>query len=135
MTLVKWIEFRVIGDGRGDLVALEGNKNIPFVIKRVYFLKNMKSDHPRGFHAHKKLKQIMICLAGTCQMLLDNGRSKESIQLNSFSKGLVIENMIWHEMHDFSEDCILMILADEFYDEQDYIRDYQEFISLVQLEV
>lgn len=127
MTLVKWVEFKVMGDGRGDLVSLEGSKNIPFDIKRVYFLKNMKRDHPRGFHAHKKLKQVLICLAGSCRMVLDNGHVREAVLLNSFNKGIIIENMIWREMHDFSEDCIIMVLADEHYFEADYIRNYDEY--------
>lgn len=134
MKLGKWIDFKINSDGRGDLVALEGNGNIPFEIKRVYFLKNTKSDHPRGFHAHRKLNQVAICLSGSLVMVLDNGHERESVTMNSFSQGLLIGNMIWREMHSFSEDCVLMVLADQLYSEEDYIRDYNAFLDVSKIE-
>lgn len=129
MTLVKWVDFDVRGDGRGDLVALESFRNIPFEIKRVYYLKNTQCDQPRGFHAHKNLNQIAICLSGSLTMTLDDGNQRESVVMESSNKGLIIGNMIWREMHNFSNDCVLMVLADQYYDESDYIRDYQIFLS------
>ena len=117
-------------DGRGLLVSLESKKNVPFDIKRVYFLTHLKSDHPRGFHAHKKLKQLMVCVSGSCDLILDDGKSRETFKLDSPTQGVLVENFIWREMHNFSENCVLMVLADEYYDENDYIRDYEQFKRL-----
>ena len=128
---IKIIDFKVLGDERGSLVSLEQNKNIPFEIKRVYYIFGTDVKARRGFHAHKKLKQIAICVNGSCEFLLDDGESKENVLLDSPHKGLVIEDMIWREMYDFSKDCVLMVLADDYYDESDYIRDYDEFLKEV----
>jgi len=127
----KAIEFNVLGDDRGSLISLEQNKNIPFDIKRVYYIYGTKENVRRGFHSHKKLKQIAVCVNGSCKFLLDDGKEKKNILLDSPNKGLLIEDMIWREIYDFSNDCVLMVLADEFYDEDDYIRDYQKFIDKV----
>lgn len=86
------------------------------------------SDVRRGYHAHKKLTQIAIPVKGSCKFLLDDGKSVEHVTLDSPSVGLIIEPMIWHEMYDYSSDCVLMVLADDFYDESDYIRNYADFI-------
>lgn len=124
---VELIDFRVIGDERGSLVALEGNRNIPFEIKRVYYIFGTKQGDRRGFHAHKKLIQVAVCINGSCKMLLDNGKDNQIVILEKPQKGLVIREMIWHEMYDFSEDCVLMVLASDYYDETDYIRNFVEF--------
>jgi len=123
------INFEIKGDERGSLISLEENKNIPFDIKRVYYIFGTKIGVRRGFHAHKKLKQLLVCVSGSCKILLDDGKSKEEISLDNPSKGLLIESMIWREMFDFSPDCVLMVLANEVYDENDYLRDYQQFLS------
>lgn len=127
MNLIHWIDFPKIGDDRGNLVALEGNKNIPFSIKRVYYLFDLQSDIPRGFHAHKELVQVAVCVKGRCDILMDNGKSKEVVTLDSPDKGLLIDVMQWHEMQDFSDDCVLLVLASDHYNENDYIRSYDEF--------
>jgi dTDP-4-dehydrorhamnose 3,5-epimerase-like enzyme len=124
--LAEWINLQRISDERGGLVIAEAQKNIPFVIKRVYCLYDL-NDKPRGFHAHKKLQQVMVCLAGSCEVMLDNGRTRETIQLTKASEGLFITDMCWHEMKNYSRDCILMVLASDYYDEADYIRDYDIF--------
>ncbi|MFH4571312.1 FdtA/QdtA family cupin domain-containing protein [Vibrio diabolicus] len=129
--LIRRIDFPVIGDERGSLIALEANKLIPFDIKRVYYLFGMQPDLPRGFHAHKALVQVAICLKGSCDILMDNGQDKEIVKLNSPSQGLVIDVMQWHEMSNFSEDCVLLVLASDVYDESDYIRDYSDFLREV----
>lgn len=131
MNLINLIEFDVIGDERGSLVVLEGNKNIPFDIKRIYYLYGMKNDLPRGFHAHKNLLQVAVCISGSCKILMDNGVNKEIVELNSPRCGLLIDKMQWHEMFDFTDECVLMVIASDYYDESDYIRDYQEFIENV----
>ena len=125
------INFKSLGDERGLLISLEQNRNIPFEIKRIYYIFKTKRDVIRGYHAHKNLKQVAVCISGTCKFLLDNGKKKINVLLDSPSKGLLIDEMIWHEMYDFSEDCVLMVLADDFYDESDYIRDYNDFLKMV----
>lgn len=131
MSLVKLIDFPSLGDERGALVAIEGNKNIPFDIKRVYYIFGTQKDIARGFHAHKELNQVAVCITGKCRMLLDNGNTKENVWMDSATKGVLIEDMVWHEMHDFSDDCVLLVLASDIYDESDYIRNYQAFIKAV----
>ena len=129
MSLIQWIELPNLGDQRGGLVVAETCKNIPFDLKRLYYIFDAKPDVPRGFHAHKELHQIAFCIKGKCKMLMDNGFAKEEVWLDQPNKGLQIPPMIWHEMHDFSEDCVLLVLASEHYDELDYIRDYADFIK------
>lgn len=130
MNLINCIDFPQLGDDRGELVVLEQCNNIPFDIKRVYYIFNTKIGVSRGFHAHKKLRQVAVCVAGKCRMIMDNGESREEVWLSSPIKGLVIEKMMWHEMHDFSKDCVLLVLANNHYDEGDYIRKYKEFKKL-----
>lgn len=130
MSIINEVEFVSLGDGRGGLVSIEQLQMIPFEIKRVYYLYGMKGDTPRGFHAHKELNQFAICITGSCRMILDNGLNKEEVVLASPVKGVLIDKMIWHEMHDFSDDCVLLVLASDHYDESDYIRKYNEFIAL-----
>ncbi|WP_180191517.1 FdtA/QdtA family cupin domain-containing protein [Acinetobacter sp. YH01006] len=130
MSLIQWIHFPPLGDERGSLVVLEAKRNVPFDIKRVYYVFGTKKGIARGFHAHKNLKQVAVCIAGKCRMVMDDGRKKESIWLDSPTQGILITTE-WHEMHDFSEDCVLLVLASEHYDESDYIRDYKDFIKAV----
>nr|WP_284202851.1 FdtA/QdtA family cupin domain-containing protein [Psychromonas marina] len=128
---IKFIQFQSHGDDRGSLVALEDHKNIPFTIKRVYYMFNTADKVRRGFHAHKKLKQLAVVLKGSCRFMLDDGKEKIELLLDNPEQGLFIESFVWREMFDFSDDCVLLVLADSFYDEGDYIRDYQEFTEMV----
>jgi acetyltransferase-like isoleucine patch superfamily enzyme len=130
MSLVKLIDLPSFGDERGGLVAIESNQSISFDVKRLYYIFNT-SQKPRGFHAHIDLKQVAICLKGSCRFILDNGSTKEEVVLDNPTQGLVIEGLIWREMHDFSEDCVLLVLASEHFTEQDYIRNYDEFLRVV----
>lgn len=127
----EFIYFQEITDGRGGLVALEQNQNIPFSIKRVYFIYGTPANTRRGFHAHKALEQVAICVKGACSFLLDNGKEKTECRLDSPTSGLYIGSNIWHEMYDFTEDCVLMVLASDLYDEADYIRDYDQFLQAI----
>jgi dTDP-4-dehydrorhamnose 3,5-epimerase-like enzyme len=131
MSLIKTISFKPLGDDRGSLVALEANKSVPFDIKRVYFIFGTQQGVSRGFHAHKNLKQLAVCVTGSCRFVLDDGKAREDIVLNSSTTGLMIEDLTWREMHDFTPDCVLMVLANQHYDEHDYIRDYQDFLNIV----
>lgn len=133
MKLISWIELPNLGDHRGSLIVVEANKNLPFEIKRLYYIFDSKPDTPRGFHAHHKLTQVAFCIQGKFKMLMDNGNEKQEVILEEPNKGLVIPPMVWHEMHDFSEDCIILVLADDYYNESDYIRNYDDFIHQVNL--
>ncbi|RME81792.1 MAG: WxcM-like domain-containing protein, partial [Zetaproteobacteria bacterium] len=117
----------VKGDERGKLVALEPGNPIPFEIKRVYYIYGTKPGVARGFHAHKELEQVAVCVSGRCRMVLDDGQRREKAWLDRPDRGLYIGRMIWHEMHDFSEDCVMVVLASELYSESDYIRSYEVF--------
>lgn len=131
MQVIKYA-FQQHGDDRGMLVALEEYNDIPFEIKRVYYMYDTKTGVRRGFHAHKNLEQILICIHGSCKILLDNGKGeKKIISLEKPYEGLYISNEIWREMYDFSEDAVLLVLASELYREEDYIRDYNEFLDIV----
>lgn len=121
------INFPPLGDDRGSLVALEAQKTVPFDVKRVYYIFGTQQGVSRGFHAHKNLKQVAVCVTGKCKMVLDDGKKREEVWLDSPTTGLIIEDLTWREMHNFSEDCVLLVLASEHYDESDYIRDYDEF--------
>lgn len=123
----KLINFKTLGDERGSLIAIEQGYNTPFEIKRVYYIFDTKEGVERGFHAHINLKQIAITVKGSCAFVLDNGNERKEIKLTNPNQGLFIEGLIWREMKDFSEDCVLVVLASEHYDESDYIRDYQIF--------
>lgn len=131
MNLLQFVNFPSLGDDRGSLVALEGNNTVPFDIKRVYYIFGTQTGVSRGFHAHRNLKQVAVCVTGKCRMIIDNGKERVETWLDSPTKGLLINDLVWREMHDFSNDCVLLVLASEHYDESDYIRDYSKFIKAV----
>lgn len=126
---VTLIPLQTHGDQRGALVSLEEMNNVPFKIKRVYYLFDTKDGIRRGFHAHKELQQLAVVVKGSCWFHLDDGKCTQQVMLNNPAKSLLLPPMLWHEMYDFSDDCILMVLASDHYDESDYIRNYQEFLS------
>ncbi len=128
---IKKYKFQKHGDERGMLVALEEFKEIPFHVKRIYYIYDTLPGVRRGFHAHKKLKQILICVKGSCKLHLDDGHETKEVVLNKQYEGILLENNIWREMYDFSPDAVLMVLASEMYDEKDYIRDYNDFLKFV----
>lgn len=125
----KMINLQVIGDERGSLIALEQGGTLPFPVKRAYYIFGTKQGVSRGFHAHKRLQQLAVCVAGKCRMVLDDGKIRNEFWLDSPTKALLINNMVWREMHDFSQDCVLVVFASENYSEADYIRNYEQFIK------
>lgn len=129
---IQLLPLQAHGDDRGSLIALEEEKNIPFTIKRVYYLFDTGQGVRRGFHAHKSLKQVAIAVRGSCRFLLDDGKEKIDLRLDHPQQGLLIESFVWREMYDFSPDCVLMVLADNLYDESDYVRDYGTFLQMVE---
>lgn len=131
MQIVKY-KFVNHSDQRGNLVAIEGDKDIPFEIRRVYYMYGVPKGERRGYHAHKRLEQVLVCLTGSCNIMLDNGKEKCQITLDNPYEGIYISKSMWREMYNFSEDAILMVFASAYYDEEDYIRDYGEFIKMVE---
>ncbi|HEX8555188.1 MAG TPA: FdtA/QdtA family cupin domain-containing protein [Sphingomonas sp.] len=123
--------FPVLGDARGSLIALESGREVPFAIARVYYIFGTQAGVSRGFHAHRQLTQLAVCVSGSCTMLLDSGQAQERVVLDRPDLAVEIAPMVWHEMHDFSADCVLAVLADDIYDEADYIRNYADFTALV----
>lgn len=129
--MYKIIDFTVHGDKNGNLISLEQNNNIPFEIKRMYYIYGTGSDITRGHHAHKKLKQVLVAISGSCDIKIDNGKEEHSVNLSSPEKGLLIDSVVWREMSNFSSDCVLVVLADSLYEEGDYLRDYDGFIKYI----
>ena len=128
---IQLVQLQTHGDERGSLIALEEGKNIPFQIKRIYYMFDTGEGVRRGYHAHKSLKQVAVAVRGSCRFMLDDGKEKIDIRLDHPCQGLLIESFIWREMYDFSPDCVLMVLADSLYDEADYVRDYETFQQMV----
>lgn len=126
MQVTKYV-FQPHGDERGQLVALEELINVPFQIKRVYYMYDTIKDMHRGRHAHKNLQQILVCVHGSCKVLLDDGTDREIVSLDKPYEGIYISGSTWRELYDFSNDAVIMVLASELYNEGDYIRDYREF--------
>ena len=119
------------GDDRGQLVAIEAMKDLPFEIKRVYYIYDTLPGVRRGFHAHLNLQQILLCVNGSCKIHLDNGTDTAEVTLDKPNEGLYISNDMWREMYDFTPGTVLLVLASEYYDEADYIRNYDDFIKMV----
>ena len=128
--MTHFVEFSKIADERGSLVPVDLNKKLPFDCKRVYFLKNLDPQLRRGFHAHHALRQAFYCVQGSCVVMLDDGARKVDVAVSG-EKALLIEPMIWHEMYDFSADCVIAVFASEHYLEKDYIRDRSTFQKLI----
>jgi len=116
----------------GNLVIIESKRNIPFDIKRVYYINNLFNKRSvRGKHAHKKLEQIIFCVNGSFTLKLDDGKNKQKIIMEDPYMGVRLGPKLWHEMEKFSNDCVILVLANDYYNENDYIRDYDEFLKIV----
>lgn len=124
-------KFRTVTDSRGNLMVVEGLQDVPFSIARVYYLWGMSPDGKRGGHAHRKLREVAICLRGACDFAIDDGIQKSVYRLDSPDCGLYLGEMVWRDMLNFTSDCLIAVFADSQYDENDYIRDYEEFQELL----
>lgn len=127
----KIIELPKIADQRGNLTFLEGGVHIPFDIHRVYYLYDVPGGAERGAHGHKQLEQVMVALAGSFDVTLDDGTEKRKYSLNRPYSGLYVPPMTWRELDNFSSGAVCLVLASDLYDEQDYFREYSEFLSTV----
>jgi oxalate decarboxylase/phosphoglucose isomerase-like protein (cupin superfamily) len=126
----KIIDIPKINNTRGNIGVIE-NDTIPFDVKRVYYLFDVPSGAKRGGHAHKKLKQVILAISGSFDVVLKDGKSKEIITLNRPDKGLLIENNIWRELENFSSGSVCLVLASEEFSEADYIRNYKDYLSFL----
>lgn len=125
------INFIEISDDKyGSLVAIEASKTAPFNLRRVYYIYGVPLNERRGFHSHNDLEQVLICVNGSVMIHVSTPYESEDILLDSPSKGLYIGPMVWREMYDFSTDAVLLVLASEYYDEEDYIRNHDEYIEV-----
>lgn len=118
-----------ISDPRGNLTFVESNRHVPFEIKRVYYLYDVPGGAERGGHGHKALHQLIVAISGSFDIHLDDGVSKKTIHMNRSYEGLYVCPMIWREIDNFTSGAVCMVLASDFYDEQDYYRDYDTFIN------
>jgi len=135
MNKVQMLEFPQHGDDRGHLVVAEGEKDIPFDIKRVFYIFGSDHDVVRGQHANAKTQFVLINVAGTSKVKVKDGEGNEAIYcLNRPHTGIYLPTMVWKEMYDFSEDSVLLVLASEHYDPKEYIRDYDAFVKMIQNE-
>ena len=125
------IDLNVRGDARGSLIALEEGREVPFDIARAYYIYGTEAGVARGFHAHRALQQLAVVVRGSCQMLLDDGKSRTWVPLDRPDRAVLVGAMVWHEMHEFTEDCVMLVLADDVYDESDYIRNHDDFLVAV----
>lgn len=124
----KILNFNVKSDSRGSLIALENLKEIPFEVKRIYYIYDTKPEFPRGAHAHRELEQVLIMMEGSCELVLNDGKNIKNIILNRPDMGIFIGKNMWREMKNFSYGAKLLVLASDFYNEKEYIRDYEEFL-------
>lgn len=126
---VERIAFHIHGDDRGSLIAIESNADVPFSICRVYYIFNTCPTAVRGKHAHKDLKQVLVCVHGSCDILLDNGYEQQTVHLSEQDAGVYIYGYIWREMLNFSDDCVLLTLVNRPYSKADYVFDYDYFCA------
>lgn len=132
MESYKVLNFKIFGDDRGSLTAIEGNKDIPFDIKRVFYIFDTKGqDIIRGNHANRKTKFILVMLSGSCEVKVYNneGSIQEVVKLDSPDKGLFLNNMVWKEMCNFSDGSVMLVLASELFDKDEYIDTYEELLE------
>ncbi len=131
MEIGKLITLPKIEDPRGNLTVVENNKEIPFAISRVYWVYDVPSGEDRGGHAHKHCRELIIAASGSFEVVLDNGKQKQTFLLNHPYHGLIVETGVWRTLNDFSSGSVCLVLAEDLFDEGDYIREYEDFLDYV----
>ncbi len=132
--LYRKLRFPDLGDERGKLVVAEGETDIPFAIQRVFYMYGSDSTVVRGSHANRNSEFVMINVAGSSKVMITDGETREIVELNRPMEGIYVPKMIWKEMYDFSPDSVLLILANTHYDSEEYIRDYDEYLRILEAE-
>ena len=127
----KIINFKDLGDERGKLVVIEGNKDIPFEIQRVFYIYGSDADVVRGQHANRESEFVLINVAGTSKVRITDGKEEFIVELNKPMMGVYIPKMVWKDMYDFSSDSVLLVLASTHYDGKEYIRNYEDYLAEV----
>ena len=125
------IKLESFGDHRGAITVSDGFPVDGHDLSRAYWMTDLKSGEPRGFHAHKSLWQVAICPVGRCEVVLDDGSSRERLYLEGAQNAVIFPPMVWHELYNFSDDCCVLVLASASFDETDYIRDYEQFLAML----
>ena len=129
---VEMLEFKELGDERGHLVVVEGEKDVPFPIKRIFYIYGSEANVVRGQHANKRSEFVLINVAGTSKVRIDDGKGNEAVFcLNRPHTGIYLPKLVWKDMYDFSEDSVLLCLASEHYDAEEYIRSYEAFVAYI----
>lgn len=123
------IKMPTFASEKGQLNAIEAERDVPFSIRRVYYITGVPEKDSRGFHSHRELEQVLLCVNGSVKIQVKTPFAEEVVTLNDPTKGLYIGHMIWREMFDFSPGAVLLVLASEHYTESDYIRDYQQYLQ------
>jgi dTDP-4-dehydrorhamnose 3,5-epimerase-like enzyme len=126
------IDLPKISDPRGNLTFIEGGNHIPFDIKRIYYLYDVPGGAERGAHGHKQLRQLIVAMSGSFDVVLDDGSRKKTFHMNRSYYGLYVSPMMWREVTNISSGAVCMVLASETYDESDYFRDYSQFLRAAQ---
>ncbi len=127
----KLLSFPDLGDERGNLVVVEGGIQIPFDIKRIFYIYGSDDTVVRGQHANLRSEFVLINVAGTSKVKVDDGKETRVIELNQPRMGVYLSKMLWKEMYDFSADSVLLVLSNEHYDADEYVRDYEEYMRLL----
>ena len=125
------IDLPIVKDSRGNLTFIEGGSHIPFEIQRVYYLYDVPGGETRAGHAHRALEQLIVAVAGSFDVVLDGGSERETISLNRSYQGLYVPNLVWRELENFSSGAVCLVLASLPFSEEDYFRDYDQFIGHV----
>lgn len=123
------IELSTFGDERGSLISFEKNTNVPFDVKRAFYIFDTKGEISRGCHANRKSKFLLVVISGSCRVKIDTGKEQDNVLLNNPKKALFLNNMVWKEMYEFSHNAVLLVLSNEYYDESEYIRNYEDFLK------
>lgn len=129
--MYKMLEFADLGDERGNLIVIEGGQQIPFEIKRVFYMYNSDNQVVRGQHANINSEFVLINVAGKSKVKVDNGTESKIIELDRPHMGIYLDKMLWKDMYDFSEDSVLLVLANTHYDGKEYIRDYDKYLEII----
>lgn len=129
ITNCRMVSFRTFGGEWGNLNAIEGGQDVPFDVRRVYYITQVPAGVTRGFHSHRKLEQVLLCPNGSVSIRVKTPFEEEVVPLNDPSQGLYIGHMVWREMFDFTPGAVLLVLASEHYTEDDYIRDYSQYLK------